>query len=93
VKVSEKLLSRLRTEGVVPAGQAVTMQRVNPSRAMRVEGSWSWSASWGGFSPAESAGSQWSMAACLNAASWEVSRNQFGETSVDPRGTDGKYMR
>jgi hypothetical protein len=90
--ISGKLLERLRREGLVPADQEVTVRRVNPSRAMRAEGAWSWHAEWGQARTEQTVGSQWPMSACVEAASWEVSRNQFGETSIDPKGKDGKYM-
>jgi hypothetical protein len=91
--VSERLLERLRNEGIIPAGQAVGIRRTHASGSMRVSGAWSWYASWGDHRPGQTVGSQWPMAACLTAAQLESSRNKFGEVSIDPKTPDGKYVQ
>lgn len=82
--VSERLLKRLRAEGIVPAGKVVYMRRTNASGSMRVNGAWSWFAEWDESRTEQTAGSQWSMAECLAAPVLETSRNDFGEVSIDP---------
>jgi hypothetical protein len=90
VKVSERLLERLRKENLVPAGQDVEMLRTHASGSMRTNGAWSWYAIWGQKGPRESVGSQWPMASCLTAPRWELYTNQFGEVNIDPRDENGR---
>jgi hypothetical protein len=82
--VSERLLTRLSKEGIVPAGKVVCMRRTNASGSMRVNGAWSWFAQWDEGRTWQTAGSQWPMTDCLAAPYLDASRNDFGETSIDP---------
>lgn len=82
--LSERLLTRLRKEGIVPAGKVVYMRRANASGSMRVNGAWSWFAEWDESRPEQTAGSQWPMADCLAAPYLHASRNSFGEVNIDP---------
>jgi G3E family GTPase len=93
MNLSERLLKRLRAEGVVPLDQEVHMRRANASRSMRTNGAWSWFAEWGTRRTEETVGSQWSMAQCLKAPRWEVSKNEFGETNIDPTDENGRYVK
>ncbi len=94
---SERLLARLRAEGVVPAGAVnVDLHRTHASGSQRVTGAWSWVVTWGDAGQF-AAGSQWPMAACLRAQRWETSHDQYGvtarDTHVDPSPEDRARWR
>lgn len=90
MRTSERLLKRLRAEGVVPGDQEVRIIRTYASGSMRVNGAWSWLAEWGDRKTSQTAGSQWPMADCLAAPVLNASKNEFGEISVDPYAGDGR---
>lgn len=97
-RLSERLLARLRAEGVVPAGaENVEIHRTFASGSQRTQGAWSWFVSWTAGSVYFSAGSQWSMAACMRARKWDLStEREFGfgaDTSVDPSPEDRAAWR
>ena len=92
VKVSERLLRRLRAEGIVPAEGDVEIRRTDASRSQKEYGAWTWHAYWGeSHRQDQSAGSKWTMAVCLAAPRLETHRHrETGEVSVIPCTEDGK---
>jgi hypothetical protein len=92
VKLSERLLKRLREQGIVPAGGEVRVERTDASRSQKEYGAWTWAAYWGeGMRQDQCAGSKWTMAQCLSAPRLEVHRHrETGEVSVIPCDGDGK---
>jgi hypothetical protein len=89
MKVSERLLARLVTEGIIPEGVPAQIRRSNASRSQRVAGAWSWFAFWPEAGRSEvSAGSQYPMADCLKAKAWDVARTEFGDWDLDPSAAD-----
>lgn len=79
--VADRLLRRLRTEGVdIPEGS--TLHRTFASGATKRAGAWSWFA----LAPDGSdlkLGSQNSMGTLLSEPVWEISTDQFGDTWID----------
>jgi hypothetical protein len=73
VTTSQRLLSRLRAEGVVPRDAEAEIDRTFASGSQRTEGAWSWSVRWEEGGRHREAGSQWPMADCLREQEWEVS--------------------
>jgi hypothetical protein len=80
--VSERLLARLRAEGV-KLGPRTTMVRVRASTEARAAGAWSWQA----LDPDNlryGVGSQWPMAECVQAARLTITKDANGDVQVDP---------
>lgn len=91
MKLSERLLERLRREGIVPAEGAVEIARTDASRSQKEYGAWTWAAYWGeGMRQDQCAGSKWTMAVCLAAPRLEVHQHrETREVSVIPCDEDG----
>ncbi len=92
MKISGRLASRLRTEGIVPEDAELEVRRVNPSRSQRNVGAWSWCATWQEGCKSRSAGSQYSMTHCLAAPRWSTS-TCWSDVSIDPVNEDGLTYR
>jgi hypothetical protein len=96
MKLSERLLARLRAEGIVPADADVEMRRMNASRSQRENGSWSWFGQWQEGVRPRTVGSQFPMSQCLASQAWDVDRNrwrEFSEISIDPSAADRRKFR
>lgn len=81
-KVSDRLLRRLREDGIIPRDAVALIARTNASGSQRVYGAWSWFASWDDGH--KEVGSQFTMLDCLRAPRLDRSRWEYGQMSLDP---------
>lgn len=80
----QQVMKRLRALGVELPGDT-ELRRIRAGWVMKARGCWSWFA-WSPTDASVRVGSQYPMTELLRAAKWDVSRNEFGEVSIDPSG-------
>jgi hypothetical protein len=82
---SERLLARLRQEGIIPAATAAAMTNRYRSSSRREAGQWSWYATWtdpADGETARAAGSRRTMGEVLSWPAWQLTTDEAGDISI-----------